>query len=729
MNRNKRFMAGAAALVVAAVGVAGLQGLANAYSAATSLPGTLYLNNSASNTTGTTINTFTDTITLAQSPTGNQNAGTVIAVTLSGTTGPRTGPVAVQANTNIVRAKISLTNAGSSTSSVPTATVNLASFNNSTTGAAGTPACTYPATNIAPTTDEGAWATYGQFTATGNGAARLALNSIMFDDQGNGYNFGTVVCTGVLGGNDADYYVSGSGTNGVTNAKTAAADSTVVANDFFITGPNAQVTFVGGTVTGAGSYTRGSGGDVEAATKNTAVGTVNLTGTVWGNSKVSSDFTVELCNSAGSSCDATAVSTNGKVLETSSSGVLTGRIGVIETVNTTGLRAIKITEGANVSLTPITILGAAVASISPTSGGPGTVVALTGNSLPLSRAVVSAQTLNVGVYGLPDGTNGSALCTGFGAPVQSGALQCTAVGPYIRGPINQYVSPLPTTSLSGVLSASPTVLDPATSLVGFAEKTVLCNSSGSSCAPTNTAVDYTKVLGAGAASASFTVNQDQCIAYTGDSTGGAGCFTKQNVNVSVLQGNLTQRVYVNTAAATGTGVATSSATTPVVGTSNVNADATTVNLGTLTTPLAPVVIAGTLNDITVSDNRGGTNGWSLTATGTGFTGVPSGTIAASALTATPSCAGATNSTAWDYSNAGKVAITGFDATLNAGGLTAGSAAQAFGSTVNLCTKSTAVNSTTGSTGGVYNVTSSLSLTVPAFQQAARYTAVITITLA
>jgi hypothetical protein len=201
------------------------------------------------------------------------------------------------------------------------------------------------------------------------------------------------------------------------------------------------------------------------------------------------------------------------------------------------------------------------------------------------------------------------------------------------------------------------------------------------------------------------------------------------VNVSVLQGNLTQRVYVNSTAATGTGVATSSATTPVVGTSNVNTDNTTVNLGTLTTPLAPVVIAGTLNDITVSDNRGGTNGWSLTASGTSFTGVPAGQIAASNLKATPSCAAATNSTAWDYSAVGKTAISGFDDTLNAGGVTAGSAAQAFGSTVNLCTKNTTVNGTTGSTGGVYNVTSSLALTVPAFQQAARYTAVVTITLA
>lgn len=713
---KKRLMAGAAALVVAAVGVAGLQGLANAYGpTSTTLAGSLFLGNTAGGTTATTNNTYTAVLTLSQSP-ANPNAGDSVTVTLVSATGPNTGPVGVNANSQVVSSIVSVTGA-------QTASVQMYDVNSS-----GGTACAYPVTNIGTTSNQGGWTTEGTYTASGNGAASIKLNQIFFDDQGNGAGGSTNLCAGTA--NNADYYVSdvtqtaGSSLPGL--AKTAPQDSNTVAEAFTITGPNAAVTFVGGTVTGAGSYTRGSTGDVRAATKNTSVGTVNLAGTVWGASKVSSDFTVEICNSAGSSCD-TANSTNGKVLETDASGNLTGRVAVL-TSNTTGARAIKITEGSNVSLTPLTILGSAAASISPTSGGPGTVVSLTGsNSLPLSRAVVSAQISNVGVWGLTDGTGGSPQCTGFGAPVQGGSLQCAPVGPYIRGSINQYVSPLPTTSSTAVLSASPTVADAATTFVGFAEKTVLCDSSGSSCAPTNTNVDVTSVLQAGAASTTFTVNQDQCIAYTGDSTGGAGCNTKQNVNVSVLQGNLTQRVYTNAAATTGS--SDSSATTPVVGTANTNSDATTVNLGTITTPLAPAVIAGTLNDITVSDNRGGTNGWSLTATGTGFTGVPSGTIAASALTATPSCAAATNSTAWDYSAVGKTAISGFDDTLSAGGVTAGSAAQAFGSTVNLCTKDTTANSTTGSTGGVYNVTSSLELTVPAFQQAARYTAVVTVTLA
>ena len=716
MNRNKRFMAGAAALVVAAVGVAGLQGLANAYGpTSTTLAGSLFLGNTTGGTTATTNNTYTAVLTLSQSP-ANPNAGQSVTVTLVSATGPNTGPVGVNANSQVISSVVNVT--GAQTASVQMYDVN----------STGGTACAYPVTNIGTTSNQGGWTTEGTYTASGNGAASIKLNQIFFDDQGNGAGGSTNLCAGTA--NNADYYVSdvtqtaGSSLPGL--AKTAPQNSNTVAEAFTITGPNAAVTFVGGTVTGAGSYTRGSTGDVRAATKNTSVGTVNLSGTVWGVNKVSSDFTVEICNSAGSSCDA-ANSTNGKVLETDGSGVLTGRVAVL-TSNTTGSRAIKLTEGSNVSLTPLTILGSAAASISPTSGGPGTVVALTGsNSLPLSRAVVSAQINNVGNFGLSDGTGGSPQCTGFGAPAQSGSLQCSPVGPYIRGSVNAYVSPLPTTSSTAVLSASPTVADSATTFVGWSEKTVLCNSSGSSCAPTNTNVDVTSVLQAGAASTTFTVNQYQCIAYTGNLTGGAGCTTAQNVSVSVLQGNLTQRVYVNAAATSGS--SNSAATTPVVGTANTNSDATTVNLGTITSPFAPAVIAGTLNDITVSDNRGGTNGWSLTATGTSFTGVPSGTIAASALTATPSCAAATSSTAWDYSAVGKTAISGFDASLNAGGITAGSAAQAFGSTVNLCTKDTTANSTTGSTGGVYNVTSSLSLTVPAFQKAARYTAIVTITLA
>jgi hypothetical protein len=233
---------------------------------------------------------------------------------------------------------------------------------------------------------------------------------------------------------------------------------------------------------------------------------------------------------------------------------------------------------------------------------------------------------------------------------------------------------------------------------------------------------------------------DRCIAYNSNQSGGPGCDTTQFVTVSVQPGRLVQRAYTNTTPASGVGVIDGSAiTTPIAGTGTVNSGPTQVNLGSITSPLAPTLITGRLNDITVSDNRGSSFGWSLTANVTdpdaagplpaSFNGTGGNTIAATALSISPTCSAATNSTAWDYDAPGQTAIAGFDSALIAPGFFAGSANQQFGSSVTLCNKSTLVNTTTQSTGGVYNVGGTLGLVVPAFQAADRYTAVVTITLA
>lgn len=221
---------------------------------------------------------------------------------------------------------------------------------------------------------------------------------------------------------------------------------------------------------------------------------------------------------------------------------------------------------------------------------------------------------------------------------------------------------------------------------------------------------------------------DRCIAQTGDVTGPPGCKTEQVVNLSVTQGRLTQRAYTNSTPTIGS-TDQSAITSPVGGTSNVNPNATTVNMGSITSPFSPTTIIGNLNDITVSDTRGGTFGWSLTASMTGFTGAASNTLPNSALKATPTCSAATVGDAWDYDAPGQTAIAGFDPSLVAPGQAAGVAAQSFGGTVSLCTKNTDENLTSGSSGGVYTVKSTLSLTIPSFQAADKYTAIMTITLA
>ena len=135
------------------------------------------------------------------------------------------------------------------------------------------------------------------------------------------------------------------------------------------------------------------------------------------------------------------------------------------------------------------------------------------------------------------------------------------------------------------------------------------------------------------------------------------------------------------------------------------------------------------DDITVTDNRGGSFGWSLTASMTSFSGSGGNNMAASTFQASPTCTPATAATAWDYNAAGQTAIPGFDPSLVAPGQSAGPASQSFSGAVTLCTKDTTINEGTQSTGGVYTVSSPLTLTVPSFQAADRYTAVMTITLA
>jgi len=198
----------------------------------------------------------------------------------------------------------------------------------------------------------------------------------------------------------------------------------------------------------------------------------------------------------------------------------------------------------------------------------------------------------------------------------------------------------------------------------------------------------------------------RCIAYQEDQTGGPGCSTAQEINLSVVQGNLVQRAY----------------------TGGSNPNATTISLGSIVSPTAPTALNATLNPITVSDNRGGTFGWSLTAVLSNFSGATGNTINKSRVSLTADCSPATAGTAWDYSAVGQTAVSGYDSFYAASGATGGGS-QSLGSAVNLCTKDGTINAMTGSTGGIYNATAGVTLLVPAFQASDSYVAVLTVTLA
>jgi hypothetical protein len=272
---------------------------------------------------------------------------------------------------------------------------------------------------------------------------------------------------------------------------------------------------------------------------------------------------------------------------------------------------------------------------------------------------------------------------------------------------------------------------------GSASTTANASGGGSFSVPISVnAPTVTLTQGSNSFVINITVLADKCIAEDGANSFLPGqCSIEQTVNVSIEAGILAQRHYNNPTPTTGS----NNGATP-----NVNAGNQTVNLGTIRVPSGDKYINGIMNDITVTDTRGGLTGWSLTATMGNFaSGVNS--INASALKVSPTCTTATTANAWDYDASAKTAITGYIdpwASAISGttvlatvvpDLTTAGALTAFTNSngtpaVNLCTKGTNLNNY-GTTGGVFNVTGPLELKVPPFQAVGTYQAIMTVTLA
>ncbi len=299
---------------------------------------------------------------------------------------------------------------------------------------------------------------------------------------------------------------------------------------------------------------------------------------------------------------------------------------------TAGVTTIVVTQGANSSTTPITILGGRTISLTPAAGGAGTVVAVSGSNFNPTEAV-TAQ----GQFPNPNG-----LCL---LPSPAPQPPCLGAGNAVIGPFasgtNVQVSG--TASATGTISLSVVISDPQT--------------------------DRVSAIGSppGAATgtfATFGFSSGQCTAYTGNLTGGPGCDTGQNVNAEVLPGTLAQ-------AATVTGS---------------NSDEGNIDLGTTPTALADADLTGDLNTVTVTDTRGGTYGWSLTANMGDLTG-GTGSIPAANLVIDPSSTPTIGASAPGASD---------------------EVAQNFGSTVTLCVKD-AQTGASGTTGGEWDVAGGVTL--------------------
>lgn len=513
-------------------------------------------------------------------------------------------------------------------------------------------------------------------TGLANGPHSIVLQSLVLDSSG-GLSGAFATQFSELQGFDAVYNFGATTAAVVLNPPSSPIGLTQAIT---VAGPSATIVSSSNQITGVTGYVRGGTGV-----------TATLSGANWPTGQAAGTFTTEFCDTTGAGCDAAVTNT----LSTNGSGALSGTVS-IPGATTSGLRAIKITNGASSSLTNVTVLGTRSLTLSPASGGPGTVVTISGSDWNPSATIVKFAAINnTGFYGLASGINGG--CTGFNTPT----VGCIAVGPNIPGPNNAMT--VTTVSATGTLSGTVTVVDSATTQVEVAEKSIV---SG---APANTNADLTSLSQGGSKLSPFTVNQDQCTADNGNVNTGS-CSTKQNAYATVAAGNLAQQATAaagNPDATTVVFCKTAAPATPPGGTQPGN----TTNCQ-LTSQVTDTPMFASLNPVTVTDARGGNFGWSLTAT---MPNLSDGThsISNSRVSISPSCASV---------NAN-----------SAPGITCGTASQDFGQAapgVTLMIKDTQVAPAPGSqtSGGQWQVSAPLQLNVPAFQAAGQYNSTITVLL-
>jgi hypothetical protein len=194
----------------------------------------------------------------------------------------------------------------------------------------------------------------------------------------------------------------------------------------------------------------------------------------------------------------------------------------------------------------------------------------------------------------------------------------------------------------------------------------------------------------GFASAAITLSSTSCTRQVGSGPL-TTCETQQSITASVTPGALTQEA--NAFAAPGYA-------------------ADLIPMGSVTTSIAPQVLTGQINPITVTDVRGGTATWSLTATMPDLAG--SGTAAGAEIEAS-------NLTLGGVSCAEQVG--------SATGITSGTGGAFGGTALTICDASTNNADSNGDTvGGQWIANAPLQLNVPAFQQAGGYSSIITFTL-
>jgi hypothetical protein len=350
-------------------------------------------------------------------------------------------------------------------------------------------------------------------------------------------------------------------------------------------------------------------------------------------------------------------------------------------------------DGSTVSFTGSNFTAGATVTASLVPSGGGTAIPLTTTPATITAtggdvtgsAVIPAGTA-AGAYELTlSDTSGDlpatapltilAAPTCTATPASGGAGTVTTV-------VCASFDPGATVSLQGVTSGGTATTDAAVSATANSSGGVSANYTVNA---TDTAgIEVTETTPESlSAEAAFAAESNSCIADSDGSTGGT-CSTSQGTTTTVSPGPLE---------ATQAGAQ--------------------ITLSNITINGTPQLVTGALNQIVVSDFRGSTLGWTVTATATNFSGSNGGTISAANLGVEPTCV--PDPTALTASG-----LSSFPSTVTAG------PEATFASAVTLC--STPGLGAGNVTGGVFDIGGGLGLEVPPYLLAGVYTDTITISL-
>jgi WxL domain surface cell wall-binding len=361
------------------------------------------------------------------------------------------------------------------------------------------------------------------------------------------------------------------------------------------------------------------------------------------------------------------------------------------TCTVSGTRA---AQGITVAHQPNVTISGITGEVVTSRARAGATVRFSGTSFSANTTVSAALVPAAGGTAIPLPTSPATLTAGSagGLTGSAGIPSTVAAGAY-ELTFTDTSGDLPATVPLTILGAPSCAGSPASGTKGTVV-TITCTSFDPSASVTVQGV-----------TAAGTATSDPALFLTADPAGAV--TAKYTVNAATTAAVSVTETYP------GTGISARAAFAAIPAQLQMQQAAPQITLNSITQNGTPQTVTGKLSQITVTDNRASSYGWTLSAVASSFQGANGGAIPASSLRVTPACAP-------DPAALAVAGVPSFPSTVAAG------PAAAMGSTVMLC--STPASGNGAATGGVFDVTGSLSLAVPAYLLAGKYLSTITFSL-